>query len=81
MYAYPVDAECVQTPRIFLGTTNASGQLPNPGLPFGDYTVCAQWTSGSSTWRVNGTLQNRTAAGAAATTLNIPTSGTNTCAS
>jgi hypothetical protein len=80
VYAYPVDAECVQTPRIFLGTTNASGLLPNPGLPFGDYTVCAQWTSGSSTWRANGTLQNRTAAGAAATTLNIPTSGTSTCA-
>jgi hypothetical protein len=72
-----VDPECVQTPRIDLGTTNVLGRLPNPGLPFGDYTVCAQWTNTASTprtWRLNGTLENRTAAGAVAQDLNIPTS-------
>jgi hypothetical protein len=32
--------------RVF--TTNASGQLPNPGLPYGNYTVCADTNAGGA---------------------------------
>ncbi|HEY6398894.1 MAG TPA: carboxypeptidase-like regulatory domain-containing protein [Solirubrobacteraceae bacterium] len=32
--------------RVF--STNASGQIPNPGLPFGNYTVCADTNAGAA---------------------------------
>jgi hypothetical protein len=31
---------------VYMGTTNAAGQLADPGLPYGTYDVCADTTSG-----------------------------------
>lgn len=39
------DLGCGNLVRTF--TTNSSGQLPNPGLPYGTYEVCAQATIAS----------------------------------
>jgi hypothetical protein len=36
---------CGNLVRTF--TTDSAGQLPNPGLPYGSYEVCAQATSAS----------------------------------
>jgi hypothetical protein len=83
VYAYPTGADCAQT--ITLGTTGALGTVPAsgssaPGLPFGDYDICAEYRNGSGTWfHVNGTVVNHDPAGAAAQTLTIPTTGNGTC--
>jgi hypothetical protein len=52
VYAYPKTAGC-GTARITLGSTtnDGSGKIPNPGLPFGTYDICAQMT------RTNGTVR------------------------
>ena len=44
-----VDAGCQNYMRTF--TTDASGHLPNPGLPWGTYQVCAKATFGGQTRR------------------------------
>lgn len=44
-----VDAGCQSYMRTF--TTDASGHLPNPGLPWGTYQVCAKATFGGQTRR------------------------------
>ena len=54
------------------GLLNASAKLTYPGLPYGDYQVCAD---DGSKRIVSGTIQNRAAAGTALQTLTIPTSG------
>jgi Tfp pilus assembly protein PilV len=77
IHAYPTGADCDE--EIILGPTLSTGIVANPGLPFGDYEVCADWKSGSSTWKTSTipTLQNRVAGGATTTTtLNISTSST-----
>ena len=59
------------------GLLNSSAKLTNPGLPYGDYQVCADDNNGSSSRRIiSGTIQNRSPAGTALQTLTIPTSGT-----
>ncbi len=69
----PVTAGCGST---FTATLNASGKLAQPGLPYGDYTVCADDNLGASSRRVTtGTIQNRAPAGTTTSTLSIPTSG------
>jgi len=69
----PVTAGCGST---FTATLNASGKLAQPGLPYGDYTVCADDNNGASSRRVTtGTIQNRAPAGTTTSTLSIPTSG------
>ena len=57
------------------GLLDSSAKLTNPGLPYGDYKVCADDGTRSIT---SGTIQNRAAAGTALQTLTIPTSGTST---
>jgi len=73
----PVSAGCGST---FTATLNAAGKLAQPGLPYGDYTVCADDNNGASSRRVTaGTamspIQNRAPAGTTTSTLSIPTSG------
>lgn len=68
----PMSAGCGAT---FGGTglLNSSANLINPGLPYGDYQVCAD----DGTRRIiSSTIQNRSAAGTALVTLAIPTSST-----
>jgi Tfp pilus assembly protein PilV len=72
----PMTAGCGS---VFGGTglLNSSAKLTNPGLPYGDYQVCADDNNGSSSRRIiSGTIQNRSPAGTALQTLTIPTSGT-----
>jgi len=93
VYAYPTHASC-SGQRIDMGATLSTpagsvGTLMRPGLPFGDYRFCTQWTDTSfnpaRTWHVFPTtvVQNRIPTGATAlTTLLIPTSpsgGNGTC--
>ena len=63
---------------VFTAAINASANLTDPGLPYGDYSICAD----DGTRKVTQTFQNRTAAGSpVVTTMSIPTSGaTGTCA-
>jgi Tfp pilus assembly protein PilE len=74
IHAYPTGADCDE--EITLGPTLSTpsgsiGKVQFPGLPFGDYQVCADWKSGSSTWKTNTipTIQNRAAGGATTTTI------------
>ena len=72
VYAYPKTEGC-DGARILLGTTNSTGRIPansgwGPGLPFGDYDVCVQysgyrvhWSGGSNA--VAGTVSNTDPAG------------------
>lgn len=55
------------------GLLDSQAKLTYPGLPYGDYQVCAD----DGTRRiVSTTIQNRSPAGTSLQTLNIPTSGT-----
>jgi hypothetical protein len=74
VYAYPKTTGCGIGTRIPLGTTNSSGKLvsPNgfPGLPFGTYDVCAQFTRTSgtfagTTFKTSTTINNVDPAGTA----------------
>jgi Tfp pilus assembly protein PilV len=57
---------------LLIPTTSALTAL-DPGVPYGDYDVCAD--DGTRSIKVTG-IQNRVAAGSAVTTLTIPTTGT-----
>ena len=49
VYAYPRTAGC--TPgRVTAGTTN-NGSSTTPGLPFGQYDLCIQYSANGRTWR------------------------------
>jgi Tfp pilus assembly protein PilV len=75
VYIYPADVGCTNrwtTPQ----TSNASGAMPEPGFPYGKYTLCA--TAGgkrgfadqypyTNTTTVNETISNNKAAGNSAT--------------
>lgn len=68
----PMSAGCGST---FGGTglLDAQARLTNPGMPYGDYQVCAD----DGTRRIiSSTIQNRSAAGTALVALAIPTSTT-----
>jgi hypothetical protein len=57
VYAYPTGATCAGA-RIPLGTTTATGKVTYPGLPFGDYTICAEDVVSGDWWEgVAGTLK------------------------
>ena len=59
VYAYPRTAGCT-TGRVTAGTTNAAGNSTTPGLPFGEYDLCIQYTRTSTgkTWRATWTGAN-----------------------
>jgi hypothetical protein len=58
-----------------MGLTGTDGKPVKQGLPFGDYSICAEYRNGSGVWfHGNGTLANTSAAGAAAQTITIPNS-------
>jgi hypothetical protein len=81
--ADPVDESC-DGEQVTLGPTGSSGTVTYPGLPFGDYSLCAQYTDTSfnpdRTWHVVGpTITNRDPAGHSTSTsarvnLIVPTS-------
>jgi hypothetical protein len=67
IHAYPTGADCnAPSNEIVLGPTQSTGVVQYPGLPFGDYELCADWRSGSSYWKTTTTttIQNRVAGGA-----------------
>jgi hypothetical protein len=77
--ATPTDESCEGVTPITLGPTNSSGVVPQPGLPFGDYSLCAQWTSSGSTWRSPAVaITNRDPAGAPRSTTIPPVTVTPT---
>jgi Tfp pilus assembly protein PilV len=78
IYAYPTGADCDEP--IVLGPTLSTGKVQYPGLPFGDYEVCASWISSGNTYKSGiTTIQNRTAGGASSsTTINISNTASTT---
>jgi Tfp pilus assembly protein PilV len=52
VYAYPRTAGC-KPGRVAVGTINGSGVSPTPGLPFGEYDLCIQYSRSdvNKTWR------------------------------
>jgi hypothetical protein len=50
VYAYPKTEGC-DPARISLGTTQSTGRVSNPGLPFGIYDFCVDYNGDSSTRR------------------------------
>jgi Tfp pilus assembly protein PilV len=73
VYAYPKTAGCGST-RIPIGTTGltlANGRVDFPGLPFGVYDVCAQYTFGTKTWNKYWTAQSNTNLNGTALTANF----------
>ncbi|HET8757786.1 MAG TPA: hypothetical protein VFM58_17335 [Solirubrobacteraceae bacterium] len=84
IHAYPTGADCNSpTNEIVLGPTQSNGVVQYPGLPFGDYELCADWRS-SGRWYKTGsvtTIQNRVATGATTQRqLDISTSSSSQCA-
>jgi Tfp pilus assembly protein PilV len=81
IHAYPTGADCnAPSNEIVLGPTQSNGVVQYPGLPFGDYELCADWRSGSSYWKTSSstTIQNRVATGATTQTrLSISNSTAN----
>jgi Tfp pilus assembly protein PilV len=86
VYAYPTGAACGGA-RIPLGVTQTSGanvgKVTYPGLPYGDYQICAEWKrTSNNTWYegVVNTFRNGTEAGASAdTTIAVDTGAGKTC--
>ncbi|HEX5618711.1 MAG TPA: hypothetical protein VFX51_09835 [Solirubrobacteraceae bacterium] len=79
IHAYPTGADCNSPSNdIVLGPTLSTGFVQYPGLPFGDYEICAEYLSSGVWWRSPGkTIQNRTPTGTTTTTtLDIANSGT-----
>jgi hypothetical protein len=81
--ATPTDESCAGV-YVELGPTGSSGVAPIPGLPFGDYSVCAEYRSSSSWYHSpDVAITNRDPRGAprgtgiTPTILSIPSSGTN----
>jgi hypothetical protein len=56
------------------GMLNTAGRLNAPGLPYGDYNVCAD--DGTRRVSTSSAIQNRTAAGSPTVTLNITSTST-----
>ena len=63
---------CGSTYTATLNSTTAA--LASPAMPYGDYVVCANNTSGTAR-KVTVTVQNRAPAGTAVTTLTVPSTG------
>jgi hypothetical protein len=61
VFAYPKAAGCAGT-RVTLGSTNSAGklQMTYPGMPFGPYDICAQFTRSSTakTYKTSTTVTN-----------------------
>jgi Tfp pilus assembly protein PilV len=61
---------------MFTFTTNANGQIDDPGVPYGTYDLCGQWTNAGVTRRVRiADVANTTANGTALTRISIPATG------
>jgi hypothetical protein len=65
VYAYPRNGTCGDPVRYDMGTVISGGRAERPGLPFGSYEICAQFTrsSGSIWHRRIPAVVNDTAAG------------------
>ncbi len=73
IHAYPTGTDCDE--EIVLSPTLNTGKVAKPGLPFGDYQFCAEYTSSGTTYHVTDTtvVQNRTPTGTTTSrTLSIP---------
>jgi hypothetical protein len=77
VYAYPKAAGCTGI-RIPLGTTTSSGTLAYPGLPYGEYDICARRTSGTDR-RGTMTLLVKDPAGVTPAAPLVITADTNGC--
>jgi hypothetical protein len=74
----PASTGCGGTTTYPKQTTNASGALPNPGYPYGDYSICVD--NGTRKFSTSTNVQNRARGGSSTVTLNIPNSGSSgTC--
>jgi Tfp pilus assembly protein PilV len=82
LYAYPTGPACGGV-RIPMGVTTATGKVTYPGLPYGDYQICAQWfRTSNSTWYegVVNSFRVGTEAGATSdTTIAVDAGAGNTC--
>lgn len=73
VYAYPRSSGCTDPAQFDMGRTRAGGRADRPGLPFGDYDLCAQYTTGGNTYSKGLTgARNPAAAGSATYTIAIP---------
>lgn len=73
----PKTAGCGSTFTAPVDTT--TGKLQNPGMPYGDYQVCADDKQGASSRRViSATIQDRAPAGTSLLTITLPTTGVTT---
>lgn len=62
---------------VDMGPTNSNGEAPDPGLPYGIYTVCAEWAGQKKTVT---NVNNNNPNGTAQVLLNVPSSGSSgTC--
>jgi Tfp pilus assembly protein PilV len=61
------------TPFTVARTTDATGVVTDPGLPYGTYDVCAD--DGTRRFRLSSSVDNVTLPGTAQYTLTVPTSG------
>ena len=72
------DAACTET--YPMQTSDTNGRLPEPGFPFGKYTVCADDALGHRFQTAAGAVLNTNPDGAALTLLKLPTTTTGNCA-
>lgn len=85
VYAYPRTAGCTDPARFDMGRTRTGGRADKPGLPFGTYDLCAQYTTGGVTYKASRlNVQNNAHEGTPVTptvpTIAMTTSSTrNTC--
>jgi hypothetical protein len=73
VYAYPRTDGCSDPVRFDMGRTVTGGVANRPGLPFGRYDLCAQYTTGGYTYRANVTgVDNNAWAGTTPQAIDIP---------
>jgi type II secretory pathway pseudopilin PulG len=71
------DTDCTETYPSQL--SDASGRLPNPGFPFGQYMVCADDNAGHKAQVISPLVNNTDPNGSAKVTLTLPTTNTGNC--
>lgn len=76
----PKSTGCGSTTTYPKQTSTATGTLPNPGFPYGDYSICID--NGSKTASTTTNVHNTSRAGTPTVFVNIPTTGatSGTCA-
>jgi hypothetical protein len=81
VYAYPKTTGCA-TGRITLGSTtsNGTGKIPQPGLPFGIYDLCVNLVRNGTTYRTSwSALENKDLNGTALAANFTSASSTGAC--